>query len=136
MVSAGLGPQERARLLHVRRARRSQLVDDALTPGGRRRRARATRTVRTVGVVGSGTMATGIIEVFAKAGYDVTYVTRSQPKVAAVTAAVSRSRRRVQRGKLTEEDRDEALGHLTGSTSLDDLATSTSSSRPSSRTWP
>jgi 3-hydroxybutyryl-CoA dehydrogenase len=68
-------------------------------------------------------MATGIIEVFAKAGYDVVYVTRSQPKVDAVTAAITKSlEKAVQRGKLSEEDRTAALSHLTGSTSLDALA--------------
>jgi 3-hydroxybutyryl-CoA dehydrogenase len=68
-------------------------------------------------------MATGIIEVFAKAGYDVTYVTRSRPKVDAVTAAIQKSlEKAVQRGKLTEDERQAALGHLTGTTSLDDLA--------------
>src|SRR5690606_13622291 len=38
------------------------------------------RDIRTVGVVGTGTIATGAVEVFAKAGYDVTYVGRSQDK--------------------------------------------------------
>src|SRR5690348_8766013 len=33
--------------------------------------------VQRVGVVGSGTMATGIVEVFAKGGYDVVFVARS-----------------------------------------------------------
>ena len=65
-------PQDRPRLLHLRGAE---------LPGRRRRRAHARRRptappsaapgVATVGVVGSGTMATGIVEVFAKAGYDV-----------------------------------------------------------------
>jgi len=126
MVSAGLKGRKSGRGFYTyAEPGSSQLVDDALTPttqaqgGGVEPRA-----VRTVGVVGSGTMATGIVEVFAKAGYDVTYVTRSQPKVDAVTAAVTKSlEKAVQRGKLTEEDRDEALTHLTGSTSLEDLAT-------------
>src|SRR6476661_5215047 len=126
MVSAGLKGRKSGRGFYTyAEPGSSQLVDDALTPttqaqgGGVEPRA-----VRTVGVVGSGTMATGIVEVFAKAGYDVTYVTRSQPKVDAVTAAVTKSlEKAVQRGKLTEEDRDEALTHLTRSTSLEDLAT-------------
>ena len=57
-----------------------------------RRRARTLRPVASVGVVGSGTMATGIIEVFAKAGYDVTFVARGEDKVAGVQAALARSR--------------------------------------------
>ncbi len=125
MVSAGLKGRKSGRGFYTyAEPGSSQLVDDALTPAAAAGEHEATRTVRTVGVVGSGTMATGIIEVFAKAGYDVTYVTRSQPKVDAVTAAVQKSlEKAVQRGKLTQEARDAALGHLTGSTSLDDLAT-------------
>ncbi|GAA2733135.1 3-hydroxybutyryl-CoA dehydrogenase [Pedococcus aerophilus] len=125
MVSAGLKGRKSGRGFYTyAEPGSSQLVDDALSPATEGGEHVATRTVRTVGVVGSGTMATGIIEVFAKAGYDVTYVTRSQPKVDAVTAAVQKSlEKAVQRGKLTDEARDEALGHLTGSTSLDDLAT-------------
>jgi 3-hydroxybutyryl-CoA dehydrogenase len=125
MVSAGLKGRKSGRGFYTyAEPGSSQLVDDALSPAAAGGDHVATRTVRTVGVVGSGTMATGIIEVFAKAGYDVTYVTRSQPKVDAVTAAVHRSlEKAVQRGKLTQEARDGALGHLTGSTSLDDLAT-------------
>ena len=79
--------------------------------------------VRTVGVVGSGTMATGIIEVVAKGGYDVVYVGRSDAKVEGVTAAIERSLdKAIQRGKLEESAKAEVLGRLTGSTSLDDLA--------------
>jgi 3-hydroxybutyryl-CoA dehydrogenase len=125
MVSAGLKGRKSGRGFYTyAEPGSSQLVDDALTPSAQGPSTAAQpRTVRTVGVVGSGTMATGIVEVFAKAGFDVTYVTRSQPKVDAVTAAVTKSlEKAVQRGKLTEEDRDEALRHLTGSTSLEDLA--------------
>jgi 3-hydroxybutyryl-CoA dehydrogenase len=81
------------------------------------------RPVTKVGVVGSGTMATGIVEVFAKAGYEVTFVTRSEEKSAKVVAAVTRSlEKAVQRGKLDEAARDEALARISGTTSLDALA--------------
>jgi len=77
-----------------------------------------------VGVVGTGTMATGIVEVFAKAGYDVLYVGRSADKVAGVRATIERSLdKAIQRGKLEESAKPEVLGRLTGTTSLDDLAT-------------
>jgi 3-hydroxybutyryl-CoA dehydrogenase len=76
-----------------------------------------------VGVVGTGTMATGIIEVFAKGGYDVVYVGRSQDKVDAVRTTIERSLdKAIQRGKLDEAVKRDVLGRLTGSTSLDDLA--------------
>ncbi len=79
--------------------------------------------IRTVGVVGTGTMATGIVEVFARSGYDVVYVGRSGDKVAQVRTRVERSLdKAVQRGKIEEAAREEVLGRLTGSASLDDLA--------------
>jgi 3-hydroxybutyryl-CoA dehydrogenase len=124
MVSAGLKGRKSGRGFYTyAEPGSSSVVDDALTPGAREGAVAQVRPVRTVGVVGSGTMATGIVEVFAKAGYDVTYVTRSQPKVDAVTAAITKSlEKAVQRGKLDAAARDEALGHLTGTTSLEALA--------------
>ena len=78
--------------------------------------------IKLVGVVGTGTMATGIVEVFAKSGYDVLYVGRSANKVDGVKAAIERSLdKAIQRGKLEESAKAEVLGRLTGTTSLDDL---------------
>jgi 3-hydroxybutyryl-CoA dehydrogenase len=78
--------------------------------------------IATVGVVGTGTMATGIVEVFAKAGYDVVYVGRADDKVAGVRSTIERSLdKAIQRGKLEESKKDEVLGRLTGTTRLDDL---------------
>jgi len=83
----------------------------------------AVRPVRTVGVIGTGTMATGIIEVCATSGYDVVFRARGQDKVAAVRAKVQGALdKAVQRGKLTEQLRAETLARITGTTSLDDLA--------------
>ena len=74
-------------------------------------------------MVGTGTMATGIVEVFAKSGYDVIYVGRSEAKVDAVRDTIERSLdKAIQRGKLEESAKEQVLGRLTGSTSLDDLA--------------
>lgn len=79
--------------------------------------------IEVVGVVGTGTMATGIVEVFAKGGYDVRYVGRSDDKVAGVRSAIAKSLdKQIQRGRATEEAKTEILGRLTGTTSLDDLA--------------
>ena len=81
------------------------------------------RPITTVGVVGTGTMAAGIVEVFAKAGFDVVYVGRSANKVEGVRAAIEKSLdKAIQRGKLEEAAKTEVLGRLAGSTSLDDLA--------------
>ena len=68
-------------------------------------------------------MAIGIIEVLAKAGYDVLFVTRGEEKVLAVRAAVEKSlEKAVLRGKLDEGERDAALARITGSHRFDDLA--------------
>jgi 3-hydroxybutyryl-CoA dehydrogenase len=79
--------------------------------------------VSTVGVVGSGTMATGIIEVFARAGFEVVSVTRGAEKSAIVHRAVVASLNKgIARGKLDEAERDAAIGRITWSTTLDHLA--------------
>jgi 3-hydroxybutyryl-CoA dehydrogenase len=81
------------------------------------------RRVERVGVVGSGVMATGIVEVLARGGYDVTFVARSSGKAEQVGAAVARSMEKaVQRGKLDATARDAAIGRITSSVRLDDLA--------------
>jgi 3-hydroxybutyryl-CoA dehydrogenase len=80
------------------------------------------RDIARVGVVGTGTMASGIVEVFAKAGYDVLFVGRGQEKVDGVVGAMTRSfDKQIQRGRATEDQKVEALGHVVGTTSLDDL---------------
>jgi len=81
------------------------------------------RAVSKVGVIGSGTMATGIKEVFAKAGYAVTFVARGDDKVARVIASIAKSLdKQVERGKLDAGARDEIAARITGVTSLDALA--------------
>ncbi|HEX3931726.1 MAG TPA: 3-hydroxybutyryl-CoA dehydrogenase [Nocardioides sp.] len=99
------------------------VVADSQTPDSDRR-PQLRRPVTSVGVVGTGTMGTGIVEVFARAGYDVTYVGRSAAKVDALRAGVERSLdKAIQRGKLEETAKAVALAHLRGTTSLDDVAT-------------
>jgi len=83
----------------------------------------ASRSIDSVGVVGSGTMATGIIEVFAKAKIPVTFVARSGEKVTKVIGAIDRSlEKAVQRGKLEQSAADEARARIQGTTQLEDLA--------------
>jgi len=78
--------------------------------------------IKTVGVVGTGTMASGIVEVFAKAGYDVLFVGRSQVKVDGVVTAITKNfDRQIQRGRATEDDKAAVLAKVSGTTSLDDL---------------
>ncbi|MHA3701395.1 3-hydroxyacyl-CoA dehydrogenase family protein [Jatrophihabitans sp. YIM 134969] len=81
------------------------------------------RPVQTVGVVGSGTMATGIVEVLAKGGYDVLAVARTPEKAEKIVAGVTRSLdKAVARGKLEQPLRDAAIARITPTASPDDLA--------------
>src|SRR5215203_4422793 len=123
MVSAGLLGRKTGRGFYTYEAPGSpEVVADAATPTGPPA-AEPARPVRQVGVVGSGTMATGIVEVCAKAGYDVTVVARSDAKAAGVLGALRRSMEKaVLRGKLSEPDRDAALARVRTVTSLDELA--------------
>jgi len=85
--------------------------------------AEPVRRVSRIGVVGTGTMASGIVEVCAKAGYDVVYRARSTDKAAATRKTLEKSlEKAVQRGKLDEAGRDAALSRVTGTVDLDDLA--------------
>jgi 3-hydroxybutyryl-CoA dehydrogenase len=122
MVTAGLLGRKTGRGFYTYEDADSPVVvDDALTPSADEQ-AQLRRDISSVGVVGTGTMATGIVEVFAKAGFPVTYVGRTDDKVAAVRATIERSLdKAIQRGKLEESAKDEVLGRLTGTTSLDDL---------------
>ncbi|WLQ52185.1 3-hydroxybutyryl-CoA dehydrogenase [Streptomyces poriferorum] len=98
------------------------VVPDALTPA-RDAGAGTGRTVRSVGVAGSGTMASGIAEVFAKAGYDVVLAARGQEKADAAKARIAKSlERSVAKGRLTAEARDETLARITAAGSLDSFS--------------
>ncbi len=122
MVTAGLLGRKTGRGFYTYEAPDSPVVvDDAETPG-RQQEPRLRRPVGRVGVVGTGTMATGVVEVVARGGFDVVYVGRTQDKVDTLAAAVAHSLdRAVERGDLDEAARGDALSRLTGTANLDDL---------------
>lgn len=96
------------------------VVRDALTPLDAKPAPGERPAVRSVGVAGSGTMASGIAEVFAKAGYVVVLAARSQEKADAAKARVAKSLgRSVDKGRLTGEARDDALARIEPAGSLD-----------------
>ncbi len=75
--------------------------------------------IRKIGVLGSGTMANGIAEVAAKAGYQVAMRARTPQRVAESRAAIEKSlARAVSKGKMTEEQLAEVTGRIEGSTEL------------------
>lgn len=125
MVTAGLLGRKSGRGFYTyERPGSPVVVPDDQTPVGAESTLEAgARGIAKVGVVGSGTMATGIIEVFAKAGYEVVSVTRGAEKSGKLFEAVKTSLNKgVVRGKLGEADRDAALGRVTWSATLEHLA--------------
>ena len=67
--------------------------------------------IASVGVVGAGTMGSGIAQVFAQAGYSVVLVDVSQPMLDRGRAAIQKSLDTfVTKGKMSASDRDAALG--------------------------
>jgi 3-hydroxybutyryl-CoA dehydrogenase len=123
LAAAGLLGRKSGRGFYTYRAPGgSVVVPDAGTPPAGRERA-AGRTVRTVGVAGSGTMATGIAEVFAKAGYEVVLAARTQDKAAAAVARLGTSLdRSVARGRLSRQQRDTAAARVTPAAAYDAFA--------------
>ncbi len=78
---------------------------------------------RRVGVVGGGQMGIGIAEVAARNGCDVVIVEVDDARASAVRERIVASLGRgVERGKLTQEDADQALGRLRASSAFDALA--------------
>lgn len=123
MITAGLLGRKTGRGFYTYDAPDSPtVVDDALTPTSSAEDL-GTRAVRRVGVVGTGTIAAGIVEVFAKGGYEVVVRGRSAASTEGTLAALRRSLdKAVNRGKLSEPDRDAALERVTPTLSLDDMA--------------
>lgn len=123
LSEAGLTGRKAGRGFYSYAAPGSQdVVPDALTPGGGTAGV-AGRTVTGVGVAGSGTMASGIAEVFAKAGYAVVLAARTQEKADAAKGRIARSLdRSVAKGRLSAEARDETLARVTPAGSLDAFA--------------
>ncbi len=123
MVTAGVKGRKTGRGFYTYEAPGSPVVvPDVHTPVPNGDGAEA-RPVQRVGVVGSGTMAVGIAEVFCKAGYDVVLRARGTEQIDKARVSIGKSlEKAVVRGKITEEERDAALGRFSGSTSFDDLA--------------
>jgi 3-hydroxybutyryl-CoA dehydrogenase len=81
--------------------------------------------VRKVGVIGCGIMGSGIVEVCAKAGTEVTYVEVDDERVEQGRARIEKSlARAVERGKLSEEDRVGVMGAIHGTADYEDIADS------------
>lgn len=78
--------------------------------------------IKTIGVLGAGVMGNGIAQVAAQAGYDVVvrdledkFVERAFKNI---TKFLAKS---VEKGKMTEEQKDAILGKIKGTTKIEDM---------------
>ena len=79
--------------------------------------------ITKVGVVGCGTMGSGICEVSARAGLDVVFCETTDELVQAGHDRIKRSvEKAVERGKLEKSEADSLLAHISSTTSLDALS--------------
>ena len=123
MVTAGLLGRKSGRGFYTYEKPGSPaVVQDELTPAPAVVEG-VEQKIRKIGVIGSGTMATGIIEVFAKGGYEVTSVTRGAERSAKLCESVKTSMNKAfVRGKISEEQRDAMLARITWSATLEHLS--------------
>jgi 3-hydroxybutyryl-CoA dehydrogenase len=78
--------------------------------------------IKTVGVVGCGLMGSGIVEILAKNGYNVIVREVNDDFLQKGLARVQTSMQRaVERSKLTEDARKQAMTHIVGTLKLEDL---------------
>jgi 3-hydroxybutyryl-CoA dehydrogenase len=124
MITAGLLGRKSGRGFYTyAKPHSSEVVPDADTPTGAVPEDVTVRDVQRVGVVGTGTMASGIVEVLASAGLDVVVRGRSDSKVDGAITGIRKSlEKSVVRGRMTDDDRDAALARITGTTRLEDFA--------------
>jgi 3-hydroxybutyryl-CoA dehydrogenase len=79
--------------------------------------------INTVGVVGSGIMGAGLVEVAARSGFDVIVRSRTKQGAEAVVTGVTKNLdKQVAKGKLQEAQRDEVLARITATDHLGRLA--------------
>lgn len=80
-------------------------------------------TIKTVGVVGAGLMGSGIIENAARSGYDVVAREVDENAIEGGKKRIGRSMARaLERGKLTEAERDQINSRITWTTDLQQMA--------------
>ena len=79
-------------------------------------------SIKRVGIVGSGIMGSGIAETAAKAGHEVVLRSRKQETADSMVASLEKSlAKQVDRGRLSEEDRDATLARVSATSDLNDL---------------
>ncbi|WP_283234744.1 3-hydroxybutyryl-CoA dehydrogenase [Candidatus Protofrankia californiensis] len=123
LVTAGMLGRKTGRGFYTYAAPDSSEIVDMVTTPELGPSVVGARPVRTIGVVGTGTMASGIIEVCARSGYEVVFRARDEEKVATVRRRLERSLdKAVERGRISSDDRVAALARVRSSTELSALA--------------
>jgi 3-hydroxybutyryl-CoA dehydrogenase len=124
MITAGLLGRKTGRGFYTYDAPGSPtVIFDEQSPSDTKGSGAGARDVQRVGVVGTGIMATGIVEVFARQGLDVVLRARSADKADAAVGKVRKSlNRQVVKGKLSEVDRDAVLARIRPTMEFDELA--------------
>ncbi|TDP97622.1 3-hydroxyacyl-CoA dehydrogenase family protein [Labedaea rhizosphaerae] len=124
MITAGLLGRKSGRGFYTYDGPDSPVVvPDAETPTAAGEDQVPPREIHRVGVVGTGTMATGIVEVFARKGFDVVLRARTADKAAASVGRVRKSLdRQVVKGRLAEADRDAIIGRIAPVVEFEELA--------------
>ncbi len=76
--------------------------------------------IKRVGVLGvTGTMGRGIAQICAQAGYQVVASSRSEERLAKALASIDGSlARSVERGRLSQEDKEAAISRIKGTTDI------------------
>ena len=78
--------------------------------------------INKVGVVGAGTMGSGIAQVFAQAGFEVRLIDAAGGALDRARATVEKSLARfVEKGRLSAAERDATLGRVATNTNIDTL---------------
>jgi 3-hydroxybutyryl-CoA dehydrogenase len=79
--------------------------------------------IRRLGVVGTGQMGAGIMQVFAQSGYEVVGVDASLEMIEkSVKGIRKRLAGRVEKKKMTQEEMDAIMGRIKTSTKMEDLS--------------
>ncbi len=75
--------------------------------------------MKKIGVLGTGTMGAGIVQVLAQCGYEVCVRSRKQTSIDKGIATISKNfDRMIKKEKMTEAEKTEILGRITGSTDI------------------
>jgi len=78
--------------------------------------------IKTVGVIGAGTMGNGIAQVFAASGFEVVLHDAAAPALERARKSIDKSLAKfVEKGKMTAADKDGAMGRLRPASSIDAL---------------